>query len=301
MPRAFSSFRRSGSMPVNALHERALAVIDMAGRADDEVPGHAALLAPPPARGLSRCALAASRPLLGCAALPPSASPCCVAARAGARPTARCRESRSGRDRSAAAPCRRESPAPAPCRRGDRPFRCSRRAACGCFRDTGSSRPPCSRCAPAPRRSASVELDEQPERRDSGDVPVELVADLVGHEPHLPPLQQLALRVVGPTLALGGVTRDLRQILVDLLAAGLVQLPVPMRTQQAMDDEIRIAPDGRREVRVARSRKPEVPEVLRRVSRLLHRLEHQERDGLFLGLALNLLDQLLEMPRLDQC
>jgi hypothetical protein len=48
------------------------------------------------------------------------------------------------------------------------------------------------------------------------------------------------------------VTRDLRQILVDLLAAGLVQLPMPMRTQQAMTDEIRIAPDRRREVRVAR-------------------------------------------------
>ena len=33
------------------------------------------------------------------------------------------------------------------------------------------------------------ELDKQPERGDAGDVPLEFIADLVGHEPHLLPLQ----------------------------------------------------------------------------------------------------------------
>src|SRR5512145_736814 len=36
-----------------------------------------------------------------------------------------------------------------------------------------------------------AQLDEQAERRDAGDETVVLVADLVGHETHLLPLQQL--------------------------------------------------------------------------------------------------------------
>jgi hypothetical protein len=35
IPRDFSSFSRSVSTPVNAFDERRLAVVDMAGRADD--------------------------------------------------------------------------------------------------------------------------------------------------------------------------------------------------------------------------------------------------------------------------
>ena len=46
------------------------------------------------------------------------------------------------------------------------------------------------------------QLDEQAERRDAGDVAFELVADLVGHELHFLPLQQLTLGVVGATLHL---------------------------------------------------------------------------------------------------
>ena len=56
----------------------------------------------------------------------------------------------------------------------------------------------------------------QAERADAGDVAVELVADLVGHEPDLLPLHQLALGVVGPALALRRVARDLGQILRQL-------------------------------------------------------------------------------------
>src|SRR5471032_2203260 len=57
------------------------------------------------------------------------------------------------------------------------------------------------------------ELDEQPERRDAGDVALEFIADLVGHELHFLPLQQLALRVVGAPFHFGRVPRDLGQLL----------------------------------------------------------------------------------------
>ena len=62
------------------------------------------------------------------------------------------------------------------------------------------------------------QLDEQAECRHAGDVALEFIADLVGHELDLLPLQQLALRIVGPPLHLRGVTRDLRQFLPPLLA-----------------------------------------------------------------------------------
>ena len=64
-----------------------------------------------------------------------------------------------------------------------------------------------------------------------------------------------------------------------------------------MDDQIRIAPDRRREVRVAGRREAEVAQVFRRVARLLHRPQHQHRDRLFFGLSVDLLEQLLEMAR----
>ena len=83
------------------------------------------------------------------------------------------------------------------------------------------------------------QLDEQAERRDAGDVALEFIADLVGHELHLLPLQQLALGVVGAALHLRGVARDLRQLLGPLLARSSVEQSVPRRAQRAMDDQIR--------------------------------------------------------------
>ena len=62
------------------------------------------------------------------------------------------------------------------------------------------------------------QLDVQPERADAGDVALELVADLVGHEPDLLPLHELALGIGGAPLALRGVPRDLRQVLGQLVA-----------------------------------------------------------------------------------
>ena len=46
-------------------------------------------------------------------------------------------------------------------------------------------------------------------------------------------------------------------------------------------------------------RQAEVAEILRRIPRLLHRRQHQERDGLFLRSPFDLVDQTLEVPRLQ--
>ena len=66
-----------------------------------------------------------------------------------------------------------------------------------------------------------------------------------------------------------------------------------------MDDEIGIAANRRREVRVGLGRQPEVADVHRVVARLLHRPQHQERDRPLLRRAADLLDELLEVRRLD--
>src|SRR5712691_10340062 len=66
--------------------------------------------------------------------------------------------------------------------------------------------------------------------------------------------------------------------------------------QRPVDDQIRIPPDRGGEVRIARRRQTEVTQVLRRVSRLLHRAQHQERNGLLFRFAVDALDQLLKMP-----
>ncbi len=140
------------------------------------------------------------------------------------------------------------------------------------------------------------ELDEQSECGDAGDVAVELVTDLVGHEADFLPLHQLPLGVVGAALALRGVARDFRQILRQLLDA-VARHPLPRLAQRAVDDEVRVSADRRREVRVAARREAEVPHVRRVVAGFLHRPEHQERDRLLLRLARNPLHQLLEVPR----
>ena len=56
------------------------------------------------------------------------------------------------------------------------------------------------------------QLDEHAERGDAGHVALEFVADLVGHELHFFPLQQLALGIVGPALHFRRVPRDFRQL-----------------------------------------------------------------------------------------
>ena len=143
------------------LDQRALAVIDVAGGADDDVshrvlsrsrsrlPALAArVLAAAAASRLRRCSWRALALLL----LRPRAA--ARAARAPLVVAAPPRACPPGRDRSAAAPCRRGPPARAPCRRADRSSWCSRRTARAPARGSGSSRRPSSRRAPGLRRSA---------------------------------------------------------------------------------------------------------------------------------------------------
>jgi hypothetical protein len=101
-------------------------------------------------------------------------------------------------------------------------------------------------------------------------------------------------RFGGAAFALRGVTRGLGHVFGELLApfvggraAGLAE--------RAVDDQIRIAADGRREMGVRLGRQPEVPQVGRVVPRLLHRPQEQKGNRPFLGRAANLLDELLEV------
>ncbi|MND08575.1 hypothetical protein D3C83_312990 [compost metagenome] len=52
-------------------------------------------------------------------------------------------------------------------------------------------------------------------------------------------------------------------------------------------------------MRVALGRQTEVPQILRVVPGLLHRPQHQERDGLLFRLSGDLLDQSLEIAGPD--
>src|SRR2546428_523537 len=151
------------------------------------------------------------------------------------------------------------------------------------------------------------QLDEQTECRYAGDVAFELIADFVGHELHFFPLHELTLGIVAAAFHLRRISRHLRQLLGQLFPRVIVysggpcppvaQQPMPRSTKRAMDDEVGITTDRRGEMRVARGREPEVPEVFWRVARLLHRPQHEKRNRLLFGLAVDSLDELLEVTR----
>ena len=150
-------------------HERALAVIDVAGGADDESAHHSAgyflrvaIAAPRRCRRLS-----SSRALCG----PAAGSGGCLlrlrlrsarlrAARRSSSRTAR--GSRRAPDRSGAAPGPRGRPARALGRRAEAPCWVFSPRSDGWRSITDSSRRPCWRCAPAPRQSARSSSTNSP-------------------------------------------------------------------------------------------------------------------------------------------
>ena len=67
--------------------------------------------------------------------------------------------------------------------------------------------------------------------------------------------------------------------------------------QDAVDDEVGIAADWRREMRVLVKREREMAERIGRVSRLLERPQHQVRDDALFGLARDFFRQPLVMLR----
>src|SRR2546422_7841338 len=61
--------------------------------------------------------------------------------------------------------------------------------------------------------------------------------------------------------------------------------PFEHGVENAVDDQVRVAADGRGEVRVVRRGEGEVPEVFLRIARLLERAEHEVREDALLGLS----------------
>jgi hypothetical protein len=140
----------------------------------------------------------------------------------------------------------------------------------------------------------------RPKGCDAGDEPLVFVADLVGHEPHLLPLQQLALGVVGPPLHVGGVFGGLGQLLFELLEPRHRNRAPPRLAEHAVHDQVGIAADRRREVGVVLGREAEVAQAHRVVARLLHGAQHQRGNRPLLGRALHAIDEPLEVHRLER-
>ncbi|MNE63187.1 hypothetical protein D3C80_1585230 [compost metagenome] len=80
------------------------------------------------------------------------------------------------------------------------------------------------------------------------------------------------------------------------------QLPAALNdlAYNTMNNEIGITPDRRSEVRIELGSKPEMPETLRIIFRLLHRTEHHSRDNRRFLRALNLLQQRLQRLRMHR-
>ena len=261
MPRAFSSFRRRVDARQRA---RARSVIDMAGRAETRCQCAALAPAPaPPSGSLAASAAAVRRLNRGFALL-------CRGPRQS-RQDARCRESRwAGRSATLHVT---QSPA---CLVAEAWSLFGVLAAQrGYLRDTGISRPPCSRCTAS---EVFRETRRTARRRDSG-YAVELVANLVGLSRTFRHCSS-SRSIVGPPLALGGgMTRDLRRILLVSSRARRSCRPMLPRGDGRRSDTA----DGRREVRVAQAASPKC-RGSQRISQPSHRLGIRNATG-FLGLA----------------
>ena len=114
------------------------------------------------------------------------------------------------------------------------------------------------------------QLHEEAKGLDTGHVsPIDL-SQLVGHEADLLPLHQLALGLRRPPLHLRQVPAHLRELGRKLLGRPLAPAPAE-GPQRAVDDEVRVAADRAREMRVHLGGQAEVPEVLLVVAGQLHR------------------------------
>ena len=140
------------------------------------------------------------------------------------------------------------------------------------------------------------QLHEQPEPGHPGHVTGELIADLVRHEPDLLPLDDLPLGLLCPALHGRCMPPDIRQLVSQFLHAFHRRAAFPRLAQQPVHDEIRVSANRRRKVRVGLRRQAEVADVDRIVLRLLHGTEHQQSHRTLLGLSMQTLQELLEMP-----
>ena len=147
---------------------------------------------------------------------------------------------------------------------------------------------------------AIVELDEDTEGCDAADDAGEFLADELRHVLDLLHVRRLALCLDGDALALRSVVRNLRQHRAQLRLALCRDAARRKRlAQQTVHDEVRIAANRRGEVRVVARGQAEVAEAHVAVARLLHRAQRDRADDALFRLALDLLEHLLDVHRLD--
>jgi hypothetical protein len=169
-----------------------------------------------------------------------------------------------------------------------------------------------------------VERDEEPEARDRADRAGEFLAEALAHEAALQPRLDVTRGLVGaalvgaavvaradPVLHLvrGGLRRRRAELAHRHAAAAAVAIAVGQRLQvialacedaldHAVHEQVGIAPDRAREVRVVLVGEPEVPAVDRRVDRLLHRAQQHGVDLLGVDAVLRRIGDGLEVARL---
>ena len=143
---------------------------------------------------------------------------------------------------------------------------------------------------------AVLELDENAERRDAGDCARERLVDELRHVLDFLHVRRLALGLDGDALALRRVVGDVGELQPQLGLALLRQRAGRERlAQQAVHDEVGVAADRRREMRVVARGEAEVAEAFRRVARLLHGAQRDGLDDLFFRTAFDLFEHLLHV------
>ena len=146
--------------------------------------------------------------------------------------------------------------------------------------------------------AGAVERGEQAETRDAGDPPGEGGADMGRH---------VGRDIAVHGAAFGGDRAALahRQVLAELDEPALVGVGQGAFTQPvggdqgAMDDQVGIAADRRREMRVGVRRESEVADVFGGVHGLFKRAQHQIRQHALFRTSFNRSNELLKFDRLD--
>src|SRR5882724_5979047 len=141
-----------------------------------------------------------------------------------------------------------------------------------------------------------IQLDVDAVLLDPGDNAIELVTDAISHECSLAPVHQLAFGIGGGALALARMIADhfkrgaklnfaifvkhgprhaLNRVPCANIDVAFFAAALDDFAKYSMDDQVGIAADWRRKVRVGLHRQPEVTRVPRRVTGPLHRAQHQ--------------------------
>src|SRR5690242_4151135 len=111
------------------------------------------------------------------------------------------------------------------------------------------------------------QLDKEAVLGRADDEAVEILAYAAGHELYLLPLDQLALGVGGAALRLRTLLGDVAHFLFGERRSGMRLLQ--QRAQEAVNHQVGIAADGRREMRVRAGSQREVADIFDAVARLL--------------------------------